>query len=336
MSKSTTTKPADNVLDTTQNFVKRFVSFENPDHALVLSLWVIHTHAFDAAQTTPYLYVTSAEKQSGKTRTIETLFSLVRNPEQGANLTSASMFRLIEAIRPTIFVDEVDTIYSGGKNEELRSTLNSGYRYNGNVYRATPSKADDPTGGVRSFSTFCPKLLAGIDNGAMPDTVMDRCIRIVLKRAKADAEIERFILRKVEPQAEEIRKAVSHWAKTNMEKLYDAEPAPITEISDRAWDIAEPLVAIAEQLGKGKEARAALTNLLQGEAPKLSAGAQVLQTARELFNETGADRITNAMLATATGYPAAKAARMLSKYEIKSITIRHAGSVTRGYFRADF
>ena len=324
------------ILTDTEGFLRRFVAFENPDHALALSLWILHTHAFDAAYTTPYLYVTSAEKQSGKTRTIEAASSLARNPKTAADMTSASMFRLIEATRPALFVDEVDTLYSGGKNEEVRVVLNSGYRYNGTITRTVPGKNDDPMGNVREFSTFCPKLLAGIDNGQLPDTIADRCIRITLKRAKADAQIERFILRKVEDDAKELRNRIHHWAMTNLEKLAEAEPKPIEDISDRAWDICEPLIAIAELCGVGKAARAALSRLMQGEAPALSPAAQVLSVARDLFNETGADRITNSMLAEASGYPAAKAARMIAPYGIKSITVRYGGAVTRGYFRADF
>lgn len=324
------------ILDETRTFIERFVNFENQDHAFVISLWVLHTHAFDAAYTTPYLYVTSAEKQSGKTRTIEAVSALARNPKQGADLSSASMFRLIETVRPTLFVDEVDTLYSGSKNEEMRTVLNSGYRYNGTVMRTVPGKADDPTGGVREFSTFCPKLLAGIDNGQLPDTIADRCIRVTLKRAKKDAQIERFIIRKVEPQAKELRDRIHHWCMKNLEALNEAEPKPIAQMGDRAWDICEPLVAIAEKLGCGKAAREALTRMMQGEPPKLSPAGMVLQAAKEVFDETGADRITNAMLAEASGYPAAKAARMIAPYGIKSITIRYAGGVTRGYYRADF
>jgi hypothetical protein len=37
------------------------------------ALWVAHTHAFEAADATPYLAITSAEKQSGKTRLLEAL-----------------------------------------------------------------------------------------------------------------------------------------------------------------------------------------------------------------------------------------------------------------------
>lgn len=324
------------ILDRARGFIERFVAFENPDHAHIIALWVLHTHAFDAAATTPYLYITSAEKQSGKTRTIECASLLSRNPETAANLSASSIFKLVEAIRPTLFIDEVDTIYSGAKNEDLRSILNSGYRYNGRVMRTIQSSLDDPTGGVRPYSTFCPKLLAGIDTGHLPETIADRCLRIVLKRAKADAGIERFVYRKAEQEAREIADEIAEWATVNTPGLIDAEPAPIEGMGDRAWDICEPLVAIAELLGVGEGTREALADLTRSEAPALSPGHTVLQAARDLFNETGTDRITNAMLAEASGYAAPKVGRLLSPYGIHTIAGRFGGKVTRVYYRATF
>ena len=48
-------------------FIKQFVSVSE-DQAVAIALWVVHTHCFGAAVTTPYLNIGSAEKQCGKTR----------------------------------------------------------------------------------------------------------------------------------------------------------------------------------------------------------------------------------------------------------------------------
>src|SRR4051794_37449064 len=47
--------------------VRRY-SVVSPYQSLAVALWTLHSHAVDAAEATPYLAVTSAEKQSGKTR----------------------------------------------------------------------------------------------------------------------------------------------------------------------------------------------------------------------------------------------------------------------------
>jgi len=53
-------------------FIHRYVALSE-DQALLIALWIVHTHTLDAADTTPYLNVKSAEKRSGKTRLLEVL-----------------------------------------------------------------------------------------------------------------------------------------------------------------------------------------------------------------------------------------------------------------------
>ena len=65
------------ILDWILGYLKRFVSL-SPEQGRVVALWVVHTHSMDAADTTPYLSIHSAEKQSGKTRLLEVLKMLVR------------------------------------------------------------------------------------------------------------------------------------------------------------------------------------------------------------------------------------------------------------------
>lgn len=322
------------VLDAIQNFMRRFIVFTSEAQADVLALWILHTWAFDAAKTTPYIYVTSAEKQSGKTRVIEVLNTLARNPQPAANLTGASMFRIIEAMQPTLFVDEVDTIWSGGaSNELLRGVLNSGYKWNGTVLRADLSEES----GVRSFATFCPKLLAGIDNGAMPDTVMDRSIKIVLKRRKLTQPVEDFFEDELTEDIEALRGNIEDWLNANADKLAAIKPKRLDGISDRAFEICRPLLAIAERnAGWNKRARTALSELLKGDEKPLSIGAQILQSAKELMEESGEDRILSAKLADANGVTMKRMSGILRPYGVTPTTIRTGTTVGKGYYRKDF
>ena len=65
-------------LDAAAAFLRRFVAFSRPEHADVIALWAAHTHAIGRAETTGYLAVTSPEKGSGKTRTLEAVRLLAR------------------------------------------------------------------------------------------------------------------------------------------------------------------------------------------------------------------------------------------------------------------
>ena len=102
---------------------------------------------------------------------------------------------------------------------------------------------------VKDFSVFCPKVLAGIDTGKLPETVRDRSIVLPLKRRRKDETVERLRHRVVEPQAAPLRDALEAWAKEATEGLGDAFPHLPDELSDRAADGWEPLFAIADLAG---------------------------------------------------------------------------------------
>jgi hypothetical protein len=83
------------LLDDIDAYVNRFVIMGVAERSVV-ALWTFHTWAFEAADTTPYLDVSSPVKQCGKTRLFEVLELLVRRPQFGANHTEATLFRTID------------------------------------------------------------------------------------------------------------------------------------------------------------------------------------------------------------------------------------------------
>ncbi len=85
------------------------------------ALWVVHTHAFEAAEATPYLAITSPERESGKTRLQEVLELLVARPLRTSNTGVAAMFREMSATHPTILFDEADAIFGKGKSDRAES-----------------------------------------------------------------------------------------------------------------------------------------------------------------------------------------------------------------------
>ena len=117
-------------LDDVVAFLRRYVVM-TPAQADATALFVAHTHAIEAADATPYLAVTSAEKRSGKTRLIEVLELLVRSPIQTMNISDAALFRAIDQLSPTLLFDEVDAIFKARDREDLRAMLNAGHRRGG-------------------------------------------------------------------------------------------------------------------------------------------------------------------------------------------------------------
>ena len=329
-------------------FIRRYVALTSYQ-ADELALFVVHTHAFEAAETTPYQNIGSATKQSGKTRLLEVLELLVADPWLTGRATTAVLARRIEDKRPTLLLDETDAAFKAESDyaEALRSILNSGYRHSG--------KASVCVGGGSSYvdlSTFCPKAIAGI--GKLPDTVADRSVPIWLQRRSASEPIERLRARDARLQAEPLRAAAAAWAAANLDRLRAAQPTIPPALSDRAADVCEPLLAIAESIGGEwpERARRAVVILCTGREDEQSRGTQLLRDIREVFDETGtsemfSDTIIEELIKKEEspwgeykqGKPLTKntLARLLRPFGVRpSGTLRVGDRTGKGYQRAAF
>src|SRR4029077_2436390 len=94
-------RPLAALLDETYAFVRQYVVMSAAQAAAV-TLWVAHTHALDAFETTPLLAVTSPEKRCGKTRLFDVLELVVARPWRVVMPSEAVLFRKIEATTPTL------------------------------------------------------------------------------------------------------------------------------------------------------------------------------------------------------------------------------------------
>jgi hypothetical protein len=236
------------LLDDVCAFLRRFVVLT--DHqATAVTLWAAHTFVFDAFSCTPYLAITSPEKRSGKTRLLEVLELLVREPLSTANISDAALFRAIDKKRPTLLIDEADAIFGkrSREREELRGLLCAGYRRGAVAHRM--GGQNNTT--LQTFQVYCPKAFAGIGD-CLPDTILDRSIPIRLKRRTREEQIERFRIRDVEPEGHELRDRLADWLEPQRAHLSEQRPALPDELDDRAQDNWEPLLGTAD-LTKGSD-----------------------------------------------------------------------------------
>ncbi|MCH7576762.1 MAG: bifunctional DNA primase/polymerase, partial [Chloroflexi bacterium] len=88
-------------------YIRQYVVLSDAQ-ADAITLWVAHTHALDAAESTPYLAITSAEKRSGKTLLLEVLQLIVARPWFTGRVTPAALYRRIDKECPTLLLDESD------------------------------------------------------------------------------------------------------------------------------------------------------------------------------------------------------------------------------------
>ena len=80
-----------------------------PSADIAIPLWILHAWTHEFCEISPILTLTSPTKRCGKTHTMILLMFLTPRSELAANVSTASIFRYIEAERPTLLIDEADT-----------------------------------------------------------------------------------------------------------------------------------------------------------------------------------------------------------------------------------
>jgi Protein of unknown function (DUF3631)/DnaB-like helicase N terminal domain len=326
-------------------FIDRFVVLK-PAQRDVICLWVMHTHAFSAADATAYISVTSPEMRCGKSRLLEVAARLVAAPWFTARVSPAVLARKVDGESPTLLLDESDAAFKGDKEyaEVLRGILNSGHR-RGGVTSLCVGKGTEIS--YKDFQTFCPKMIAGI--GHLPDTVSDRSIIIQLqRRTPNERSVERFRFRLVEVEAKPLREAVTAWGEANMDALREVQPKLPEVLNDRQQDGAEPLLALADRAGGDwpQRARAALIDVFSGAPQDDSLCVQLLADIWTVFQQAGVARLSsddlkNGLMQIETspwaefhrGKPLTpiSLARLLKRFKIFPKTLRIGTATPKGY-----
>jgi hypothetical protein len=335
-------------LEATFAFVRRFVVLTEAQ-LVAVALWVFHTHAFAAAETTPYLNVTSPERESGKTRLFETLEPIVARPLKVSGTTAAALARSVSTDPPpTILLDESDNTFKRDREyvATLLGILNDGYRRGGKAMMCLPPRWE-----VGFLPVFAAKAIAGI--GALPDTVASRSIPIKMKRKARSERVDRFRIREAEAAGALLYDSLVSLAGYHLGRLEDARPAIPDVLGDRAADVWEPLLAIADLAGGDWPERARLAAVeLCGDRTidEGSAGVQLLAAIRDKFTD---ERIACSALVQALnddeqlpyggwndgkGLTTRELGRKLQPYEIKAKTVRLLSDPLRvkGYERDQF
>jgi hypothetical protein len=262
------------ILDDVHKFLKRFIVYPS-DHAHVAHvLWIAHAHLMSACESTPRIAFLSPEPASGKTRSMEITELLVPDPVAAVNVTPAYMFRKCgnEDGLPTILFDEIDTVFGARakEHEELRALLNSGHRRGATAGRCVARGRIVET---EEISSYAAVSLAGL--GWLPDTILSRSIIVRMRRRAPDERIEAYRRRVHAPIGEALRRRLAGWAATILDEATKARPDMPAGVEDRAADMWEPLLAVADIAGDrwpklARDAALALVAVARDVEPSLN------------------------------------------------------------------
>jgi hypothetical protein len=334
------------LLDALRAHFRRYVVL--PEHAdIALALWTLNTWAFESFDIAPYLSITSPTRRCGKTVLMTMLYWLCRRGKKSDSMSKPAIYRSVDTERPTLVLDEVGWVLD--PKDERQGILCGGFERNGFVEVCEGEGRSITT---RLFSTFCPKAFGLI--GQLTATLTDRSIVIPMRRKTPAEKAERLRRRDTEEHGQ-LRRRCLRWATDNVEALAQVASPGLTALNDRANDLWEPLLAIADRVGGvwPDRARTAALALSGGDlAGDDTQGAELLADARRAFDAGKLPEMTTKTFISALcddperpwasyakGEPITdrQLAKLLRPFGIVSVTVHPLGAPhAKGYRRADF
>jgi putative DNA primase/helicase len=272
------------LLDEISTTIKRYIVM--PNHAPeTVALWIMNTYVHDASYHNPMILITSPEKRCGKTNLLTLIDELSNRSLMTGNITAAAVYRAIEMWKPTLLIDEADTFLK--QNDDMAGVINSGHTKKS----AFVIRCDGDTNEPKRFSTWCPKVIAGI--GSQRDTLEDRSIIVPLRRKLNSDSVARLRLDRT--SFDDIQSKCVRWAVDNFQAVRNSDPATPKGLHDRAADNWTPLFAIADLCGWREKAELAAM-ALSGADDSESIETILLKDIRDIFKAQNTDRLSSQQL----------------------------------------
>jgi DNA adenine methylase len=311
-----------------------------PGLPLLLPVWNFHTFMYEEFSHTPYLDINSPVKGCAKTTLSAAILQVSKNGMLVVNPTGPSIFRTIDQDRPTLIIDEAAL----HRDSSLLTIANAGFsRMSGVIPRVFKDR-------VRKFNIFCPKAFASLN--LLPETVMDRSIRIQMKGLRRE-DRDKIVPFSEKSVPEDLVAGIATWVTAHRNEIvrhYDR--CRLDFLHARQEDIWRPLFSIIHILSpeREEEFRAIAIRLTaQKKENEEDRRIRLLQDVRVVFRDNNRMSAENRMstidllsrLAAMPESPwsnlnAFQLATLLRRFGIKPKQLWIGAANVRGYALEDF
>jgi len=268
------------LLEEVQSFIHHYVDV-SPLYEKIASYYVLLSWVYDDFNELPYLRL-RGDPGSGKTRFLLTVGSLCYKPMFASGASSVSpLFRIIDAFRGTLIIDEGDFRMSDEKAEIVK-ILNNGNARGFPVLRSevTPQREFNPT----AYAVFGPKLVA--TRGFFQDRALEsRCITEEMGQQHLRDDVPISLLPTYKQEALSIRNKLLLFRFRNFHKRSPVESLVDRAIEPRLNQVFVPLLSIIED----EKARADIRELARRISRELredrgmDTEAQILEIIRDMI-----------------------------------------------------
>jgi hypothetical protein len=302
-----------------RDFVRRHVAV-GEDFEEIATYYILFTWVHDAFDEVPYVRVRGGYG-SGKTRFLLTVGSLCYKPIfASAASTVSPLFRLLDAFRGTLILDEGDFRFSDEKSEVVK-ILNNGNARGFPVLRTEVSRQRefDP----KAYHVFGPKIVA--TRGFFQDKALEsRCLTEDMRGGSIRKEIPLNLDDRFRAEALSLRNQLLLYRLRNFRAVRSLDRAGDRGLEPRLEQIFGPLLSVVEDQSAVVRISSFLGKLNDDLADERSdtAEAQVLAVIRELVSRGPDSRLAIQDIA------AEFTTRFGEEYE-RRVTPRWIGSLVR-------
>ena len=241
----------------------------------VIALWDLNTYVYDNFIFAPQLGIVVPTSGHGKSTLRKVLSATVHNPWHSHHATPAVIYRELERNpRTTLMFDEAEN-QSLLHDPKLRAIIDAAYEHDGSIDLV------DKEGNPVKFHVFAPVLwaLRGSTSDA-PMSIMSRAFIIGMRKGTPQIRLQKHYFEDHDFVA--VRTQAANWA-ANVQLDPDPEIPAELRRDPRLADNCRPLLAIADNLNRSGEARAALIELCAG-LPNPDVGLQALEDSKKVWS----------------------------------------------------
>jgi putative DNA primase/helicase len=159
--------------------ITKHIVLVQPIQRTAVTLWTAQAWVHNEIAThSPILLATSVEPDAAKSTLFGVLARLMANWSINIEASGPSMFRLIDAHQPALFIDEADDIFV--RKNDLKHIINSSWTRGSTIPRVVHGRSYE-------FNIFSVKAI-GLLEGRLPRALRTRCIPIKMVPKRDDIE----------------------------------------------------------------------------------------------------------------------------------------------------
>lgn len=270
-----------------ENYLLKYLDLQ-PLFLKITALYILFTYIFDKFLELSYINATG-DAGSGKSRFGLAMALASRRGLALITPSAASVFRIVDKFKPTLFLDEFNNADSDDAAAIIQ-ILNAGFQRTGKIPRMLG--AADGTFKSELFDPFCPKIIGSLKK-SNSNAFNSRCIEVEMERTVRN-DIPLSLSFRMLKDAAELRNKLTLYRLRNFNKDYEARRdiaearLKTTGITSRAIQVNCPLFALIDS----EDIKTEFIKLLQGrdavlaEEKSLSLDGEIVDKIHTLLFET--------------------------------------------------